>query len=419
MSTPKLLFLSPVVPVLSGQGLAMRAGIVLQALAQDYQVFLLVIPINPGPAGGQIPPRILEWCTGVEVLALEGREDPLYLAVKAIVDPEQRAQAWFSYPKPSKCRFATPESLRLTAEAFAGVRFDAVHVFRLYTAPFADSHLHRTPGARPRCFLDMDDYQSQVRRKVSALHAGAGDQEKTALEESDARKYVDMERAYLPLFDQVLVSNPCDAAAISRQYDLDNVSVLPNAVRLPQPPAAGQAAENPTLLFLGTLDYFPNEDAAIYLCHEILPLLRARAAGRFRIVIAGLRPSARVRGLSVHPEVTVAADVPEVGRYYEEADMVVVPLRLGGGTRIKILEAASYQRPVVSTPAGADGLAVTDGKEILIRRSAPEFAEACLLLMNDALLRKEIAGRAFEWVKANHTVEAVRQRLRRCCRLPA
>ncbi len=412
MRRPKLLFLSPVIPVLSGQGLAMRAGIVLEALAQDFEVFLLVVPINPGPAGGRIPPQVLEWCAGAEVLPLEGREDPLYLAVKAIEDPRQRAQAWFSYPKPSKCRFATPETLRLAAQAFAGVRFDAVHVFRLYTAPFAEAHLRGAPGKRPRCFLDMDEYQSQVRRRVSTLCAAAGNLEKAALEESDALKYVDMERAYLPLFDQILVSNTRDAAEMARQYRLDNVSLVPNAVRIPELPAARQAGGTPTLLFLGTLDYYPNEDAAAYFCSEILPLLRAGALGRFRIVIAGLRPSAGVKSLAVHPEVSVAGDVPEVRKCYEEADAVVVPLRLGGGTRIKILEAASYQRAVVSTPAGADGLAVADGEELLIRRSATEFAEGCLALMYDPLLRNNIAGRAFEWVKANHTVEVVRDRLR-------
>jgi polysaccharide biosynthesis protein PslH len=413
MRRPKLLFLSPVIPVLSGQGLAMRAGTILEALARDFEIFLLVIPINPGPADGRVPPRIAGWCAAAEVLSVEGREDPSYLEVKAIEDPQRRAAAWVHYSKPSKCRFATPETLRLAENTFAGVRFDAVHVYRLYTVPFAECHLRGEAGARPRCYLDMDEHQSRVRRRVSNLCAAAGDWQKAALEESDASKYEEMERAYLPLFDRVLVSSARDAAEIASEYGIGNVSVAPNAVRIPETAARKQASAVFTLLFLGTLDYPPNEDGAVYFCSEVLPLLREGPKVPIRVVIAGLRPTAKVLGLRRHAEVAVAANVPEVDSYYENADAVVVPLRQGGGTRIKILEAASYRRPIVSTPAGADGLAVSDGEELLIGELPAEFAARCLALNSDPSLGERLAERAFGWVKRNHTVEAVREALLR------
>jgi glycosyltransferase involved in cell wall biosynthesis len=90
----------------------------------------------------------------------------------------------------------------------------------------------------------------------------------------------------------------------------------------------------------------------------------------------------------------------------------VVPIRAGGGTRVKILEAASHRCPIVSTTVGAEGLKVTGGRELCLADTPAQFAESCALLMRDAGERQRLAREALRWVRANHTLEQVRQALR-------
>jgi glycosyltransferase involved in cell wall biosynthesis len=222
-----------------------------------------------------------------------------------------------------------------------------------------------------------------------------------------------VEQKYLPLFDRVWVCSEQDRVEIGRQYGCNNIAMLPNAIRIPETFPARENGEIFTLLFVGNLEYYPNEDAAVFLCSEVLPELRKRAGGPFRIVVAGRCPLPRVQVLSHNPEVTITGPVPDIGNYYHEADVAVTPLRAGGGTRIKVLEAFGYRRPVVSTPLGAEGLMVTHGSEILIADTPSELADTCLLLRDDRLLARALATNAFEWVKAHHTSEQVKQSLRR------
>lgn len=144
------------------------------------------------------------------------------------------------------------------------------------------------------------------------------------------------------------------------------------------------------------------------------PYFNSGKAGRpLRIVIVGEAMPPRVRQLADNPEVTVVSDAVEVASYYRDADVAVAPVRGGGGTRIKILEAFSYQRPVVSTTIGTEGLDVRDGRELLIADSPAEFASAYLSLMSDPQRGRDMAARSFEWLKGRHTVERVRAVVRR------
>ena len=115
--------------------------------------------------------------------------------------------------------------------------------------------------------------------------------------------------------------------------------------------------------------------------------------------------------LSANPEVVLTGKVAEVGQYYRDTDIVIAPLRVTSGTCIKILEAFSYRRPVVSTGIGAEGYQVSHGREILLTDSAPRFAEHCLSLMAEPGEGRQMADRAFEWVRKHHSPEAVKARL--------
>ena len=189
--------------------------------------------------------------------------------------------------------------------------------------------------------------------------------------------------------------------------------MIPNAVRIPASVTDRRSRSTVTFLFVGTLGYYPNEDAAMFFCTEILPRVRASAGRPVRVLIAGSNPSARVRALAREPEITVAGAVPDLAPHYAAADAVVVPLRAGGGTRIKVLEAFGYRRPVVSTTVGAQGIDVTPGTHLLIGDTPGAFARQCVRLIEAPGLGKQLAARAFEFVKTHHTPGVIQELLRR------
>jgi glycosyltransferase involved in cell wall biosynthesis len=382
----------------TGNGLAMRAGIVTEALAEDFDVHVLLIPILGAAPGKPLPIRFR-----LEVLNLQGAEDPAYARLSSLPQPARTAMSAL-YPRPALCRFAGEAALARAAEAFAGVRFDVVHVFRLYTAPFAEHFLNLPPKERPLCGLDMDDLESSTHSHMAKSYESMGNPNAASFERAEALKYAHMESEYLLRFDRVFASSLTDVRA--------DTALLPNAIRIPEVIEERKPSETFTFLFVGTMGYYPNEDAALYFCGEILPILERISASPFRVIFAGASPSPRVAALAENPRITVTGSVPDLSPFYRDASSVIVPLRAGGGTRIKVLEAFAHSRPVISTSAGAEGLAVLDGEHLLLADNPEMFAEKCRVLMNDERLRIQLAGSSFQWVAQHHVVGSVREILR-------
>jgi glycosyltransferase involved in cell wall biosynthesis len=409
MTARNLLFISPVMPAPSGQGLAMRAGTMLEALAAEYDVYLLVIPIV-GTAPGRGSDRwASQWCAQVAVHPVADRVDPLYRLIARIRDARKRADASVRYPRPLLCRFATSGAVASAVQMFRDISFREVHVFRLYMAPFAAPYL----AAGPVCRLDLDDHESRTRRGLATLYAAAGDERGASIERAEAVKYARLERDELPRFHRVYVCSDDDRRALARHLGARRVVVIPNAVSIPRSVAARRRGPAFTLLFVGTLGYYPNEDAAIFFCREVLPRIRGAVERPVRALIVGSNPPEKVRALAQDHDVTVTGTVPDLGPYYAGADAVVVPLRAGGGTRIKVLEAFSYRRPVVSTTVGAQGIEATPGTHLLIGDTPRAFAAHCVRLTRSPELGRSLAARAFQFVTTHHTPAHIRELLRR------
>jgi glycosyltransferase involved in cell wall biosynthesis len=385
----------------------------LEALAADYDVHLLVIPVVGAAPGRGSDRWASRWCARLAVHPVADRVDPLFRLISRIRDSRERAAAYARYPRPLLCRFATSGAVAESAKLFQGVSFREVHVFRLYMAPFAERYLEGGAAAGPTCRLDLDDHESRTRSGLAALHSAAGDEDAASIERAEADKYASLERQELRRFHRVYVCSEDDRRALARYQGPRRVVVIPNAVRIPASVAAGRRHSGFTFLFVGTLGYYPNEDAAIFFCTEVLPRVRAEAGRRVRVLIAGSNPSARVRALARERDVTVAGAVPDLAPHYAAADAVVVPLRAGGGTRIKVLEAFGYRRPVVATTIGAQGIEATPGTHLLIGDTSHAFAEQCLQLIQTPSLGRSLAARAFQFVKARHTPVRIRELLRR------
>jgi glycosyltransferase involved in cell wall biosynthesis len=202
-------------------------------------------------------------------------------------------------------------------------------------------------------------------------------------------------------FDRAIVVSEPERDALRRSDPRLAVSIVENGVDaaalspLPEPPVTD------TLLFVGTFTYRPNVDAALLLGREIFPLVR-RAFPAARLLLVGHEPPDAVRALGRELGVSLAGAVPDVRRAYERAAVAVAPLRAGGGTRLKILEAMALGRPVVSTRVGAEGLDVADGNDLLLADAPGDFAKAVARLLGDRPLRARLAANARRLVEARY-----------------
>jgi glycosyltransferase involved in cell wall biosynthesis len=153
-------------------------------------------------------------------------------------------------------------------------------------------------------------------------------------------------------------------------------------------------------VFSGSMNWAPNIDGVSYFCEEILPLILARKPD-CRVAIVGRTPPPSITHLAeINPQVVVTGTVPDIRTYLWGSQVCIVPLRIGGGTRLKIYEAMAARLPVVSTTVGAEGLPVSDGENILLADDPRQFAEACLKLLSDGANRRRLAEQAWELVAA-------------------
>lgn len=407
----RVLFISPVMPAEGGHGLAMRAGMFLEALAAEQEVSVLVVPVA-GPADpGAIPSWVARQSVRVVVMPPGIRSDSHFELISRVVDPGARAKALLAYPRPLMCRFATAENVAEAARR-VGAPFDLIHVCRLYMAPFAAPFLDEHTDRPPIAVLDLDDDEPRTHRRLGTLHAQRGRVETAMIEAGEAGKYERAEREWLSRFARVLVCSEVDRAALVDRLPAERIAVIPNAVRPSEEPAPRPADRELSVLLVGSFGYFANEDGALFFGEEVWPRVFAEAPRPVRALFVGSRPGPAVLGLGRLPGVTVTGPVPSVTPYYARSDVAINPIRGGGGTRIKAIEAFAHGVPLVSTSVGAEGLAVEHGRHLLIADTADDFARACLRLLREPALGRALAERARALYRERYALPQVSAQIR-------
>ena len=166
-----------------------------------------------------------------------------------------------------------------------------------------------------------------------------------------------------------------------------------------------------TLLYTGSMDWFPNEDAVIYCVDEILPIIRSKRPN-IKFLIVGQHPTANVRKLSELPNIEVTGRVEDVKPYIARSAVYVVPLRIGGGTRLKILEALAMEKAVVSTSVGAEGLGLINNKEIIIEDNPRQFAAKVVELLENPDRCRQLGKKGQSRVQRDYGWQAIGEKLR-------
>jgi glycosyltransferase involved in cell wall biosynthesis len=248
----------------------------------------------------------------------------------------------------------------------------------------------------PYAELAIDMPKLIMRQKIDSIHyqqvarARPPGLEKL-LDLLEAKKLIRYEATKVPQFQAYLACSEDDARRVKLDApDLPGL-VVANGADLSQfTPSEKSNSEQPLLLYVGTMSYYPNFDAVKYYFKDIHPGIRQRRPD-VHVCIVGHNPPEEIHRLADLPGVIVTGTVADVRPCYREATILIVPLRLGGGTRLKIIEAMAMGVPVVSTAVGAEGLAITPGENILIADDAGSFMDSILELLADADLRARIA----------------------------
>lgn len=324
----KILYVNNVLPYPTHDGGRMRRYHLARALAEEHEVHML------GAAPDEAALREFEQLNpGIRFLRI----------------PYQ--------PEHGRVRVAATARELLACE-----QFDAVHVAELW----------QWPGARPLAglpvVLDAENVESLLHRRLLELKGSTGPHPDVLAVEA-------LERQAFQRADRILACSEHDAQLIRQTQPGALVTVVPNGVALEHYPFRPErpVGQPPLFTYVGLLSYAPNADAVSYFARTIWPHIRAELPdARFRIV--GRYPPAEVMDLRELSGVEVIPDVPEIQPYFNEASVLVVPLRAGSGTRLKIIEALAIGCPVVTTAVGCEGLEAVHETQLFVADDPQAFA---------------------------------------------
>ncbi|GAB4572081.1 MAG: glycosyltransferase [Anaerolineae bacterium] len=229
-----------------------------------------------------------------------------------------------------------------------------------------------------------------------------------------ARRVRAMERAVCNAVDHVIAVSDTDAEHLQRLKADTPITVVPNGISTDlylQPVPDPVELEQPALVFTGKMDYRPNVDAALWFAEEILPLIRQEIANTHFYVV-GQSPHPRLDVLRGQPGITITGLVPRVLPYLQAASIFVVPLRMGSGTRLKVLEAMAAHCAVVSTRIGAQGLGAEDGQELILADTTREFARAVIRLLKDPAQARALGANAQTFARERYDWQVLLPRLK-------
>ncbi len=239
---------------------------------------------------------------------------------------------------------------------------------------------------------------------------------KRAYLRSQWRRALAYEREACRRFDQVVAVSAEDRDIMQRDYVLPEVTDVPTGVDTEYFRPRGHSARLPhQLVFTGSMDWLPNEDAIRYFTEQILPRIR-QVVPDVTLSVVGRNPSPSLVELGQRdPSITVTGRVDDVRPYMESAAAYIVPLRICGGTRLKIYEAMAMELPLVSTTVGAEGLPVRDGVELLLADIPDAFAAAVVRVLMDQTFARELGARAAAMVRSSCGWDRVADRFVEIC----
>ena len=371
----KILFLSPTVPFPLTDGGRIRVFNLLKQIAQKSDVTLLALETQPTDADGVAELQQL----GVQVHLVPNAPTLPRVSFGTL------AKAFFKRQPITVARYDVPTYRRKLRTLLANETFDLVHYEMFHVAQFhTETDL---PDVLSQQNVDSAIWRRLCSETINPFYKFAYWTQQLAFQ-----RY---ERLLSPKFDAVTCTSDIDAAVFAQHCAKDAIEIIPNGVDIThyRPDFTTEAPAH--LIYIGSMDWYPNEDAVAFFADEVFPRIQEKVPDVAFSIVGG-NPSGRVQKLAERDGVVVTGRVPEIKPYFAEATVFVVPLRIGSGTRLKILEALAMGKAIVSTSVGAEGLDLKNGEEIFIADEPVAFADAVTRLLTDVQRRRRIGenGRA-------------------------
>jgi polysaccharide biosynthesis protein PslH len=393
----RILWLTPETPEPTGSGGAIRAFQQIRGLAERGVHVVVVAPTYEGQAR-----RASDAFGGGVRLSLAPRpESQLAEGVRAVLaDPAAVASAiidpWLAW----QARVFWRHIERNVAQALADGRPDGV----IIEHDFALRWAAELPPEIPVGLVFQNTYWSFYARRSTLL---------ATVEARRFRRYVSRRLGRL---SRAWTVSELEREDVLRLAPSLTVDVVPNGVDVSRLASIEGPGEPDRVLFTGTLDYQPNAEAVVWFATEVLPHLRVRRPS-VRVTIVGRNPPRQVQQLAADLGLELTGWVADLVPYQRAAAVAIAPLRSGGGTKLKVLEALAAGRPLVATSVAAEGIDVEDGVHLLVRDEPGAFADAVAGLLVDSERARALAAAGRERVAARYDwgvlADAMHESLRR------
>jgi glycosyltransferase involved in cell wall biosynthesis len=313
-------------------------------------------------------------------------------------------RSWASRLPVDLWRWRTEALRREVAERLAGGGYDLV------VADF----LTAVPNLPAPCPLPVLLFEHNVEYLIWRRLASTAPVWQRPLIELEWRKMRRFEGRACAAADLTVAVSEADAELLAGLAPGARVRPVPTGVDTDYFAPNGRVEADGRLVFVGSMDWYPNEDATLHLIDSILPLVRRELPGA-GLTVVGRNPSPRLRAAAEAAGATVTGMVPDVRPHVGEGAVVVVPLRVGGGTRLKIFEALAMGKAVVSTAIGAEGLPLVPGEHFVEADEPAEFAAAVVALLRDEERRRALGAAGRELVVERYSWEQVGREFARLC----
>jgi polysaccharide biosynthesis protein PslH len=388
----RILFLSRWFPFPADNGSRIRIHNVLGQLAQRHEVSLLSFEDEPGRATRERIAALSDRCVEVRVVPYRAYQPWGGRSLRGFVDARPRSLV---------DTFSHSMAGALRSELIAK-HFDRLVVTQVDMLPYVEQLAGTT------CIVD----DLEVGTVRDAFDAAAGPMQKVRAGLTWIKLSNYLQRT-LPRFGACIVVSEQERLNVQRAAPAyASVSIVPNAIDVSRYEFAARRPRANTLVFTGALGYRANYDAAGYFLNRIYPAVR-RSIPSVSCLLTGSTAGVSTHALPAHPGIRLTGHIADIHPIIAESWASIVPLRFGGGTRLKILESMALGTPVISTRKGAEGLDVTHDENILLADGAHEFGECVARLLGSAELRQRLAHAGRELVAARYDWQIVGGQLRR------
>ncbi len=386
-----ILFLTPQRPYPTHQGTTIRNFNLIAELAKRHTIHLLTF-LEPDQPADAAP--LAELCATIETLPVPHRT--VATRLRQMLTTRRPDMSW---------RLWSPAFVARLETFLSAHPVDVVHIEGIEMAPYLPIVRKVIPAAKiiyddhnAEWLLQWRNFTTDVKNPRRWIAAGY-----SFVQTQRLKQY---ERQVCRAADGVVAVSDADRAAI-RQLDATlAVTVVPNGVNLARYDALTADPIPFDLVFTGKMDYRPNIDAMLWFGQEVLPrILAHRPESTFAIV--GQRPHPRLDALRNHPAITITGFVDAVEPYIDGATVYIAPFRVGGGTRLKLLEAMAMRKAIVATTVGAEGFGVRHGREMLLVDDPAAMADEILHLLDNPAERQRLGDNARQFVADNFTWAAL------------